>query len=500
MNEGLQPWVIDELDSADLGDARLDARFRLLLDRKSAQPTLSIPAFCHGHAETQAAYRFFDNPKVSPDNILAPHRRATLQRIRQHPVVLLAQDTTEIDLTRPNEEVGGPLNGEARCGFYDHVSLAFDPQGVPLGVVAATIWARPAEQLHKPRKQKKKENRTRPIDEKESFRWLDGYRQACLVAQQAPQTEVICLCDSEGDIYECYHEAWRLAQQGQIKAHWIVRACQDRNLLAGGQQEPLAAEQQKLFAAVAAGPVLHRLQVEVSKRQAKSGDDRQRKQKRQARTADVTVQAATVPLQAPERPAGQKMAPLAVNAVLVREVNPPKGEPPLQWLLLTDLPIATVQEVLRVVEYYAVRWNVEVYFRVLKGGCKIEELQLEEDGRVEACLALYMLVAWRLLYVTRLGRECPEVSCEVVFAPEEWKAVYVVSKGGPAPPEPPALGEVVEMLASLGGWLGRKGDGPPGPKVMWIGLRRLADLATAWRAFGPERPAMPPQHETCVER
>src|SRR5262249_13913845 len=140
-----------------------------------------------------------------------------------------------------------------------------------------------------------------------------------------------------------------------------------------------------------------------------------------------------------------------------------------------------------VVEHYAVRWNVEVYFRVLKGGCRIEELQLEQDERIQACVALFMLVAWRLLYGTRLGRQCPEVSCEVVFASEEWKAVDVVSKGEPAPEPAPALAEVVAMVASLGGWLGRKGDGPPGPKVMWIGLRRLADLAIAWRAFGPQR-------------
>jgi Transposase Tn5 dimerisation domain/Transposase DNA-binding len=500
VKQPLQPWIEEETACAELGDARLDARFRLLLDRKSAQPTVSIPAFCQGRSETEAAYRFFDNPKVTPDKILAPHRHATLARIRQRAVVLVAQDTTEADLTRPNEQVGGPLDSETRWGFHDHACVAFTPEGTPLGVVHARIWARKPDQLHKSREQKKKENRNKPIDDKESFRWLDGYRQACAVAAEAPQTQVICLSDSEGDVFECYHEAARLAEQGEVAASWIVRACQDRNLR---QQQPPSQEQEeqteKLFAFVASGPVLARLRVEVSKRPAKSGDGRKRKQARQARLADVTVQAATVQLQAPERPAEQQMPAVSVNAVLVRELNPPTGEPPLEWLLLSDLAIGTTDQALSVVEYYAVRWNVEVYFRVLKGGCKIEELQLEENARIEACVALYMIVAWRLLYVTRLARQCPEVSCEVVFAPEEWKAVYVVSKGQPAPAAPPTLGEVVEMVASLGGWLGRKGDGPPGPKVMWIGLRRLADLATAWRVFGPDR-QQDQDRPTCVGR
>jgi Transposase Tn5 dimerisation domain/Transposase DNA-binding len=478
MNDPIQPWVHDELAGADFGDERLDQRFSLVLDRLSRKPSLAIPAACGGRAEAVAAYRFFANAKVRPDRVLAPHYRATLARIAAQPRAFLVQDTTEIDLTRPAEVVGGPLDGESRRGLLDHALVAFTPDGAPLGVVAARLWARQAEAAGKGRKQKKKENRKRPLQDKESFRWLEAYRRACAVACACPATEVVCLSDSEGDVYECYAEA--LAAPAAARAHWIIRACQDRNL---------HEAERGLFEEVASGPVLLRLEVEVRQRPAKSGDGRKRKQARQRRVARVTVQAASVLLAAPERPGG-RAAPVRVNCVLVREAAPPQGEPPLEWLLLTDLPVGTAEEALAVVEGYCVRWNIEVYFRVLKGGCRVEELQLEEDRRIEACLALYMIVAWRVLLATRLGRECPEVSCEAVFAPEEWQALYAVSKKE-VPASPPPLGEVVKLVAALGGWLGRKGDGPPGPKAMWIGLQRLADFATAWLAFGPA-PRPPP--------
>jgi hypothetical protein len=498
IKEPLQDWIADELATADLSDERLDKRFRLLVDRFSRKPTLSIPAACRGRAETEAAYRFFDNPRVSPQKILKPHHQATLRRIREHAVVLLPQDTTEIDLTRPQEIVGGPLNSETRRGLHDHALLAFTTQGVPLGVLSAALWARDPASLTRSRKEKKKENRTKPIADKESYRWVKGLAVAHAIARAAPMTKVIALADSESDIHECFvdelilplldagkEDVYRCdgkgqsaAQQGALKAYRIIRACQDRNLQDNQTHN-------KLFAAVAATDVLQRLQIEVSKRDAKSGDGQKRKQARHKRLANVTVQAAKVELAAPERPAGSKVPPVTVNAVLLREVDAPAGEQPLEWLLLTDLPIDTKEEVLAVVEYYCVRWSIEIYFRVLKGGCKVEELQLETDERIKAALALYMIVAWRVLFVTRLGRDCPEMSCEAVFSPEEWQAVYAVVQAQKLPEKAPLLGEMVKMIATLGGYLGRKKDGPPGPKVMWIGLQRMADFATAWRAFGP---------------
>src|SRR5947207_2320226 len=198
----MEAWITEELKTADLGDERLNRRFEIVLERLAARPSVSIPAACKGLAETQAAYRFFDNDRVEAKKVLEPHQRATLERIRQHPVVLVVQDTTELELTRAQDKVGGPLSWETQIGFHDHVLLAFTPEHVCLGVVTAEIWARNAADFHK-----RRQNVNRPIEEKESYRWLQGYRRACAIAQEAPTTAVVCVSDSEGDIFECFAEA-----------------------------------------------------------------------------------------------------------------------------------------------------------------------------------------------------------------------------------------------------------------------------------------------------
>lgn len=467
----MQTWIAEELGTSDLGDERLNRRFEVLLDRLSARPNLSIPTACEGWTETQAAYRFFDNAHVSPEKLLAPHREATYKRVAAQPVVLTAQDTTEIELTRKQEKVGGPLNDEKRWGIHVHPLAVFTPERVPLGVLQADIWARDPDDFHK-----RSQRRNKAIEDKESYRWLEGYRQACELARQCPDTQVICLSDSEGDIYECYVEA--APQEGARKADFIVRACQDRCLI-----HPIG---EKMYSAVEQSPVLKRLTIAVSQREAQSGDGSRRRQARQSRMAVVTVQATSVTLQSPRRK-GTKLPEVTLNVVLVREENPPEGEEPIEWLLCTNLPIDTLEQVLQVLDYYCCRWEIEIYFRILKSGCRVEHLQLETTERLSSCVALYMIVAWRVHFVTMMGRTCPDLCCEAVLSSDEWRAVYRIVKRQPPPSKPPTLGEMIPLIAGLGGYLNRKHDHPPGPKAMWIGIQRTRDFALAWNAFGPEK-------------
>jgi hypothetical protein len=471
----MDTWTLDETRSADFGDERLDRRFTLLLDRLGDKPSLSLPAACGTPTETEAAYRFFDNPRVNPDTVLEPHRRATLERIRRQPVVLIAQDTTELDLTRRQEKVGGPLNDESRYGLFVHPQLAMTPARVPLGLIGATIWSRDAEQFAKSRAVKRRERKAKAIEDKESFRWVEGYRRACAVAEAAPDTTVVAVSDSEGDIYECFVEG--VAGEGR-RAEWIVRAGQDR---------ALASEDRDLRQRLLCTAVRGRLTIDVSRRHASTGDGRPRKQARAARRATVNVRAVSVALRPPYRP-GTTLSAVTVNAVWVSEENPPAGEGPIEWLLLTSLPIDTFEAVQTVIDSYGCRWEIEVFFRVFKGGCRVEELQLETTGRVENCLALYLIVAWRVLHVLMRGRDCPAMPCDAVLSEAEWKSVYRVVAGKPPPGQPPTLGEMVRLVAQLGGYLGRRSDGPPGPKVLWIGLQRMRDFALAWQHFGPGPP------------
>jgi len=352
--------------------------------------------------------------------------------------------------------------------------VAFTPQHVPLGVVETLFWSRDPDEFAKSAQQKRDERRHKSIQDKESQRWLEGYLAACQVAERAPDTQVISIADSKADVYELFVLAQ--ATVGK-KAQWLVRACQDRALTEG---------EEHLTQRVACTKVLAKLTIRVSKRAASPSEQRSRRQARSARKARVTVRAAQVTLRSPHR-TGEKLPSVQVNAILVREEKPPPGEEAIEWLLLTDLPITTTKDVLQAIKYYGCRWEMEIFFRVLKSGCQVEKLQLEEQARMEPCLAMYLIVSWRIQHVTMLGRECPQTSCACVLAEEEWKAVVEIMTHQPAPEEPPPLGEMLVLIAELGGYLGRGNDGPPGPKTMWIGMQRMRDFAMAWSTFGPGR-------------
>ncbi len=297
------------------------------------------------------------------------------------------------------------------------------------------------------------------------------------MARQASSTLIVSLADSEGDIYEYLLEAQ--AVEGVRKASFIIRACQNRALAltddAGSPQSP-----HHLRERVASTPVQRNAPwkfVGASPRRTMIESESNAR----APHGRGGHSSGRVTLRGPARPGG-KLPDLEVNVVLVSELNPPPGVEPIEWILLTDLPIDTVEDVLRVVDYYMCRWQIEIYFRILKSGCKVEESQLETAERFEPYLALDMIVAWRIMYVMMMGRECPDLPCDVALDDDEWRAVYATVKKEPPPAQPPSMKTMVGLIASLGGWLGRPCDGEPGPKAMWVGMQRMTDLALGWRA------------------
>jgi hypothetical protein len=463
-------WAQEEIGTANLGDRRLNLRLGKLLEQVGGHPQWSLPAACGGWAELQAAYRFFDNEKVTFQQVLAPHRDATLERMAACPVVLLVQDTTENDERLSLGPKGlGTLPMEEKHARRLHPTVAFTPDRICLGVVQAAWWERGEPS---PRR----ERRYKGVDEKESYRWLASYQESCALQGQLPTTRLVNLADAEGDLYEWFQEHAECAPE--VRADWIVRAAQDRRLLDahGGTA--------KLWETLAQAPALGTVDVEV-----------RRRPNRPARMAVVTLRSATVRLAPPARP-GFRLAPVQVNAVLAREDAPPPDVAPLEWLLLTSLPVAGFEAAATVVAWYACRWSIEVYFHVLKTGCCIEDLQLRTPDRYLPCLGLYMIVAWRVLFTLMLGRNGPELDCEVLFDVREWQAAYIVVKRCPPPDTPPTLGEVVLLIARLGGYLGRRHDPPPGPKAIWIGLQRLRDLV--WALEAHEQVLLQGRENSCV--
>lgn len=467
--------LLDEVQGAKFGDQRLSKRLNKLIGELGAKPNLSIPAATHSRAEMEGAYRFFDNGKVSPEKILQPHIKATRERISQTDFVLLVQDTTEIDLTRPNQQVhgAGPMDSQARRGAFFHPLTAFDSAGVPLGIVWQKLWAREEIETSLSKDEKSRQRKQTPIEEKESIRWIEGLRAAREVAAACPETTCVCVGDSEADIYELFSEP---RCSGDSEVHLLVRTCQTRS----------TTDQSNWLEKARAAECLYKCTLNVSARKAKIAAQKQgkRQQSRDARVAEVEVRATTVTLDPPYR-CDRKLAEVTVQVVLVEEMNPPEGCDPIRWLLVTTLPIDSPEQVKTIVQSYCIRWQIEIYFRTIKTGCRVEERQFEELGRLQNCLAVYSIIAWRIMYLCRIGRECPDLNCEVVFEPCEWKSVYMALKRSYPPATPPRLNEMIRMIASLGGYVNRKSTNP-GPQTLWIGLQRVHDMSTAWSAFGPE--------------
>lgn len=456
--------IAAELEGIDLGDKRLNKRSARIIEALAADPQASVNAACGGWNETLAAYRFFDNEAVEPAQILQPHIDATKRRMSEHPVVLILQDTTELDFTAHPPSDAGCLNKEDRFGIYDHTHLAVTPERLPLGVVGVEQFDRTAESLGKT-----DQRTTLPIEEKESFRWLSGYRLASELAGECPETQIVSVADREADIYDIFVEA----AQHATAADFVIRALRDRST---PQRDPASGE---------AAYCKVRDEVRGSEIRATRTIRLPQTPKRAAREAVLEIRAIEVTLKPPH--ARSHLPAVTFNVVLVEEVNGPNDGTDVSWLLMTTLPIDTVEDILLVIDYYAARWTIEVFFRTLKTGCRVEEIQLEKMARVKNCLAFYKIIAWRIMSLTHLNRECPSLPCTAVFDDSEWKSVWRVTTKKELPETPPTLSEFILLLAQLGGYNNRRTESPPGPQVIWTGIRRMTDFAIAWINFGPDQ-------------
>jgi hypothetical protein len=442
-----QDWVARELATIDLGDERLNRRAEVLLSMLADKPNVSIPAACNGWAETKAAYRFCANEKVTPAAVMEPHFKATRQRIAGADVVLCIEDTSEIDYTTKKDIEGlGPLNYEARQGLYLHPMIAVTPDRLCHGLLNYQSIIREQGSLET------KPDPHRPIEEKESIRWRNGYEHASSLQKDWPQTRFIYVADREADFFELLTAT--TVADSTSKAGFVIRSQHDRIL----------DNNKKLRATLAQSPVVGEMSFDIPS-----------KGNRNARTVVQQLHVKQVSIKAPAHLKGETT--IEVTAVYAVETNPPKNQDPITWMLLTSEPVATGQEAATVVRWYLCRWQIEIFFRILKSGCKIEELQLQHVERIEVALAFYCIIAWRVLWLTMLGRNCPEMSCDAVFETDEWQAAYIVKNKQTPPKIPPDLNAMISTIASFGGFLGRKSDGFPGPQSLWIGLQRVRDFA-----------------------
>jgi hypothetical protein len=474
----MSSWIEQEFARIDLGDKRLSKRLLRVAERMWESPRASIASASGTWKETVAAYRFFDNESVMLDPILKGHRDQVAARAGWSREVLHIQDTTELDYSGQKSFQGaGPLSEKSRQGFFAHNEYVVQGDGLPLGVWHTHVYARDPEEHGRKSEQRKQ----LPIEEKESFRWVEGYQRACEIKALHPRLAVVSLSDRESDVYETFEEHERRKSLGLPTADWIIRSRHDRLLLPPEEDED--REMLKLHSHVSQAPVLGTTTIRISaKTQLKKVKGNRQKSLRTARLAVLEIRACQVQLRPPPRP-GRKLNPITVWVLQAKEMNPPANEEPVEWILLTNLAVRTLKKARQILQRYSMRWQIEVFHKILKSGCAVEKSQLKTAERLLPRIALQMVMAWRIHYLTMLGRACPDLPCGAVFDPGEWKPVVVVLRGKGAEKNEPSLGEMIKLIGQLGGHLNRKSDGDPGPQSLWRGLQRLHDLSLLWRAL-----------------
>jgi hypothetical protein len=460
-------WASQEFGEIDLGDRRLKDRLVKLADKLASSPESPINQACGDWANTKAAYRFFQNEDVNEKTILQSHVSNTLERAKELGTILAIQDTSYFNFTDHKKTTGlgmiskystKNLKMNTNAGLAMHTSFAVNLDGLPLGILDQTIYARKSLQ------EGKRNTKFTPIEDKESIRWLNALKQTNEIALSS-QVRVVTVCDREGDFYELFEYGNRL------QAPLLVRAATDRNINKHGPY--WKGKFEKLWSTVQALQSSGMIEVEIPARDQKP-----------ARKAHLETRFGSITMNPPRqhiRKLTEQLPDINLYAVYVIEKNPPVGEEALEWMLLTDLQVTSFEEAKEKVAWYCLRWRIEVFHKILKSGLKVEQCRLQSADRLIRYLTIMSIIAWRIYWLTLIARTDPELPCTAFVADEEWKVLYSkIKKTKSFPKKPPRVREVVRWIASLGGFLGRKGDGEPGIMTLWRGWKRLCDLSEGW--------------------
>ncbi len=446
----MELWSVKETQRSEFGDRRLTNRLGLIVQTLTEHPNSSVPEAFGKWSQTKATYNFWSSEKVTPENIIYSHARSTHDRIKEHETVLVLSDTTSIDYSHhPDTEGLGYLETSKRRGIMMHSGLASTISGVPLGLLHQKQWIRPLEEYGKRHKRRKVS-----IFEKESRKWIDTMES---VINQVPSSvQAIVVADRESDVYDVF------AYPRSENVDFLIRATHNRRV---------AESEGLLIPAIEKSSVKGSMTITVRKSNSHK--------KRQA-TLEIKYQKLELlPPRNRKKTASDK--PVSVTVILAEEKNPPKGIKAIRWLLITTLPVESIEQAKDCIKLYSRRWLIERFHFTLKSGCRIERLQLEKAQRLKNAIATYSIVAWRLLWLMHESRENPDDPCDIVFETDEWHALYVyVNKTHKLPKQQPTISQVVLWIAKLGGFLGRKKDGNPGIKTLWRGIRRLDDITKTY--------------------
>ncbi|RLA38908.1 MAG: IS4 family transposase [Gammaproteobacteria bacterium] len=461
-------WAEHEFGGALLGDTRLSRRLVSVAAAKAEAPTRAFCGVAKGDwAATKAYYRMIDQPEtsaVSMPNILAPHRERTVRRMMGQKVVLCLQDGSELNYTNLDSCTGlGELKanqtGAKTLGLNLHSTFAVAANGLPLGVLKAQCIAPQAKSADDERTSSQI-----PIEEKKTFVWIEHHRDLVELAGTMPQTKIVDVCDREADFFELFDE-----QRKNPGVDILIRAKHDRNI----KEEPF-----KLFAAVRQSPIQGRIQVPLPKQSARTKKSKQKASKvRPKRMANLVLRHLQIQLPAPKGHADK--APVTVELIHAVEENPPADTKGVEWFLLTTIDINSALDIEKCLRWYTLRWRIEDWHRVLKSGCSIDKLAHETAERLRRAIAINLVIGWRIMLMTLLGRETPELPAEVLFSDIEIRTLHAYAKKKGLKP-PTLLGDAVLLVAAIGGYLGRNNDPPPGHQLLWLGYTAFQYMSAGY--------------------
>jgi hypothetical protein len=456
---GAESWISEELRECQFKDARHGKRLRTMLEQLSNRIGGSIPFACQDWANTKAAYRLLSSDRVTEHAILAGHFAATRKRSRggDSPLLILHDTTTfsynRIDVaaigithrsfTRRDRD--GLPQHSVICGLQMHSSMVVTPEGLPLGLASCHFWTR--DRFKGCTAMKRKINPTRvPIEEKESRRWLDGLRRSSALLGKPGRC--VHIGDRESDIYELFC----LAEE--VGTHFLVRTCVDR--LAGDGRHTIADEMAETRI-----KGFHRIQV------------RDRKGDISEAVLEISYRRVMV-----LPPIGkQKQYPhLTLTVIHALERGAPDGRDKIDWKLMTDLPVTSRKDAVEKLRWYAMRWKIETFHKILKSGCKAEESKLRTAERLINLIAVLCILSWRIFWMTMLNRTHPAASPNKAFTKLEQYLLDELMPVRAGPGGASSLANYIVKLARLGGYLARAHDPPPGNTVIWRGLTRLTDI------------------------
>ena len=461
-----EQWLEEEILSSAFSDRRLGKRFCRLTRQLAGKLGQSIPLACQDWSSVKAAYRFLSNPRVDEGAVLAGHFAATRQRVQAtEGPILVVHDTTQFTYARESTQAIGVMHrsyagygkdGRPRlhtvCGVLMHSSLALTPEGLPLGLAAIKFWTRSA--FKGTNALKGKVNRTRvPIEAKESLRWLENLQEA--TRQLGEPERYVHIGDRESDIYELFCAA----EQSHTK--FLLRICADR--VADNGQRTLSQVLRR-----AKAKAVHRVEV--------------RDEKGQVSEATVVVKYLQTKIYPPEGKQ-KKYPPLVVTAIQAREETAPCGRERIDWKLLTNLPVRSRKEALEKLTWYAMRWKIEIFHKILKSGCRAEASRLRTAERIVNLIAVFCILSWRVFWMTMMNRVAPTAAPTVALTSLETRLLDRLLRDQKRPAQRPGrLSNYLTKIARLGGYLARAKDPPPGNIVMWRGLSRLTDIAIGFIA------------------